>query len=191
MPLFLSHPVSTNLNKKMVQQIERSSKGDFFIKNRRLSISHVVCAVEMKLGDKKCGTFIAKVVRRVYQIWSTSAMITVVNDNVKDKRFACEIQWKILKINTCPHMYSKEFFSIHSHKNLESHRLVGRQEVFQFLYYFYHVWLPCYIIRCGSLKCHKFVTYAQGKKKTKNIEKFCWAISNLATRRPNPLTSTR
>ena len=68
MPLFLSHPVSTNLNKKMVQQIERSSKGDFFIKNRRLSISHVVCAVEMKLGDKKCRTFIAKVVRRVYQI---------------------------------------------------------------------------------------------------------------------------
>jgi hypothetical protein len=50
MPLFLSHPVSTNLNKKMVQQIERSSKGDFFIKNRRLSISHVVCAVEMKMN---------------------------------------------------------------------------------------------------------------------------------------------
>ena len=67
------------------------------------------------------------------------------------------------------HVCSKEFFSIHSHKNLESHRLVGRQEVFQFLYYFYHVWLSCNIIRCGSLKCHKFVTYAQGKKKTKNF----------------------
>ena len=71
-------------------------------------------------------------------------------------------------------MYSKEFFSIQSHKNLESHRWVGRQEVFQFLYYCYHVWLSCNSIRCGLLAGHKFVSRTQGKKKTKNIEKFCW-----------------
>ena len=74
------------------------------------------------------------------------------------------------------HMYSKELFSIQSHKNLESHRWVGRQEVFQFLYYCYHVWLSCNIIRCGLLAGHKFVSHTQGKKKTKNIEKL---LSNL------------
>ena len=64
-------------------------------------------------------------------------------------------------------MYSKELFSIQSHKNLESHRWVGRQEVFQFLYYCYHVWQSCNIIRCGLLAGHKFVSHTQGKKKTK------------------------
>ena len=59
---------------------------DWPFKNRRLSVAHVVCAVatvEIELGNQKRRAFIAKVVWRVYQIWSTSAMITVVNDNVK------------------------------------------------------------------------------------------------------------